>query len=218
MKALIALAVATIIALGYAAQAPSEVAALVEQPIEFDREAYVEQWLTRAHAGVEAGNPFWESSYGTMLLDGPDWWKPPYGEKLEADPDLGFELIERAATKGLATGYFSAWMLSNRTDDESLQRAVELGEPNAVTARLLDALESAECSENGFAILEGEFPSLADLEANRERTRALFDEFGAEMPHSMSRFPEVYDRAHDEAADMLRRVEAGLPCEVGAGC
>ncbi|MBO6573819.1 MAG: hypothetical protein JJ896_00260 [Rhodothermales bacterium] len=211
MKTLVATACAAVLGLGYLAHDPTPVANYIRVASEGAFTIEPEEWLEEATSGVKAGNPFWMSTYGVLLLNGSQGVEP-LENLVEADPGRGAILIEQAVDKGLTNGLFLSWLFTGQSDETLLTRAVQLGDPNATSVWLERALLGAECSTEGRAVLDRPLPSREELLANQERTAVLFEEYGVGW-YSRESVEEQYEQAYAEALSKLERLEEGIECD-----
>lgn len=175
---------------------------------EFDAEA----WLAEARAGVEAGNPIWEMTYGAALMTGRLRMTGRVERDLEADPVRGRALLESAAEKGLTQALTQLWLLSGRTDEALLRRAVELGDPGATSIILVALLEKSECTAEGRAAFEAARPSDEMLRLNHpDRVLARLAAY-PNGPSWIGGFEKVLRRSHEVVAIDLATDLVGISC------
>ncbi len=208
MKAILAAAVITTLGLGYLAIEPD----IVADQLYSRKNSYRpidEEWLRDARAGVEAGNPYWETSYGLFLLNG-SGDREGIEVEIQADPDLAHELIESAVDKGLSRGLFTTWVFTGQTDDV-LTRASDLGEPWAMSLTLGRLLQTAECTPEGRAVFTGTVPSREALSRNYSRAVEVYETYS--LPDFWGgHYREELDRSYAVLSDMLDRYENGIEC------
>ncbi|MFT4604144.1 MAG: hypothetical protein ACI9W4_000872 [Rhodothermales bacterium] len=204
MKAILVAAAITVFGLGYLTQNPDPVADLIWTLQGGSRGFVGEEWLEDANAGLKSGNPYWEASFGLMLLEG-------IPGEIDADPERGRALVEQSVAKGLSSGLFLLWMLTGSTDADLLARAGELGDPLAIHTLLARALSDAECSPDGRASLAVPDVSRDMLAENYDRMISNYKTYP--LPTSWNRDYLIgQERRYAKAADMFDMVHDGMEC------
>lgn len=182
-----------------------------------------EDWFEEAQAGVDAGNPYWEVALGQLLMMGNHRTARGDGFQVPLDPARGRALLESAAAKGHPQALTALWMFSGQQDDQLLQRAVDAGNPGAISFTVVRLLEQAECTTDGRAAFEAALPSPEALQsAHPDLVLARLAAF-PNPPSWVDGFAKQYRRSHavvmtDLESDLLTVdcAAKGTPIPVGA--
>lgn len=175
---------------------------------DFDAEA----WFEEARTGVDAGNPYWEVAMGQFLMTGNHRTVRGDGFQVPPDPARGRALLESAAAKGHPQALTLLWMVSGRQDDRLLQRAVDAGDPGAISLTVVRLLERAECTTDGRAAFEAALPSPEALQsAHPDLVLARLATF-PDPSNWADAFEKRFRRSYEVVLTDLSRDLIGLHC------